>query len=89
MTLTLQDVRRIAQTVATARDRRLHVAGVLHAEGGSGYTELMLVNERSGIEPCVVVGVDRTNSESEFRAALEKQLLRPSGERHLSTRAFP
>jgi hypothetical protein len=75
MSLTLDEVRRIAQEVATARDPNLQVVSASTAEGGSAYTEVMVTVDDCAVEPCrLVIGVDRTTSESLFRETVDEQL---------------
>jgi hypothetical protein len=74
MTLSLKDVRRIAQDVVTERNANLKVVGVSKSEGGS-YIEVVVIDAKCTDEPCrLVIGGDRRKSESAFRTAMQVQL---------------
>ena len=87
MALSLADVRRIAQDVVTALDANLRVVGVSRSEGGSAYTEVVVLDANCTEEPCrLVIGGDRTKSESAFRASIHQQLREQMDRRMGATR---
>ena len=75
MPLNLNDVRRIATEVVDATASSLRVVGAATAEGGSNYTEIMLLVENCHAEPCrLSIGVERNMSEAAFREAVGEQV---------------
>jgi len=72
--LNLNDIRRIATEVVDATDSSLRVVGAA-TEGGSNYTEIMLLVENCHAEPCrLSIGVKRDMSEAAFREAVGEQV---------------
>ena len=71
-----ENVRRIAEEVASGIHADVEILAAIPARGGSSYVELLLLDSReSDPEPRrVLVGANRTSSEAEFRGALREQL---------------
>lgn len=87
MPLDLNDARRIATEVVAATDPSLQVVGAATAEGGSNYTEIMLLVTNCHAEPCrLSIGVQRGVSEAAFREAVGEQVRRHVRDRQLATR---
>src|SRR5262245_43765308 len=75
MTLTLNDVRRIAMDVAAQQHPSLDVIGVTTREGSSGSAEVILALRDCQNEPCrMVIGVSRQISEVECRGAVRTRI---------------
>jgi hypothetical protein len=72
----LNDARRLAIEVVEGTDPSLRVVGAT-AEGGSNYTEIMLMIANCHAEPCrISIGVERDVSEATFREAVAEQVRR-------------
>jgi hypothetical protein len=77
----LNDARRIATEVVELEDPSLRVVGAT-AEGGSNYTEIMLMIRNCHAEPCrILLGIERNMSEAAFREAVGEQIRRHLRER--------
>jgi len=77
MSFTLEEVRRIAQDVATLRNPNLNVLAARTSEGGSDYIEVLIVDRACDAEPCrFVLGADRAASEPDLRATIDEHLRR-------------
>ena len=75
MPLNLNDARRIATEVVAATHSSLRVVGATAGEGGSNYTEIMLLVSNCHAEPCrLSIGVERDVSEAAFRVAVDEQV---------------
>ena len=75
MALTLLDARRLAAEVVNRQNPELDVVGVIHGEGATTYTEVILTVRGCHREPCrMVIGVDGDTSERDFRVAFAAQL---------------
>lgn len=75
MPLNLNDARRIATEVVEATHSSLRVVGATAGEGGSNYTEIMLLVSNCHAEPCrLSIGVERDVSEAAFREAVGEQV---------------
>jgi hypothetical protein len=75
MSLSLQEVQRIAGEVARARNPSLAVLAATTAEGCSEYTEVTLAVRGSAEEPgLMTIGLDRSAPEPELRARVDQQL---------------
>ena len=75
MSVSLNDLQRIAADVARQADDRLEVVAAIPAEGSPVYTEVMLTLRGCRLEPCrMMVGVRRDASESEIRHAVADRL---------------
>ena len=75
MPLNLNDARRIAAEVVEATHSPLRVVGATAGEGGSNYTEIMLLVSNCHAEPCrLSIGVERDVSEAAFREAVGEQV---------------
>jgi hypothetical protein len=79
-TLSISEVVRIASEAAQAASPTFTVIGVT-ATGGSGYSEILVVNVGCDAEPChCALGVFRDNSEAALKAeildTLRRQLAR-------------
>jgi hypothetical protein len=73
--LNLNDARRIATEVVAATHSSLRVVGATAGEGGSNYTEIMLLVANCHAEPCrLSIGVERDVSEAAFREAVGEQV---------------
>jgi hypothetical protein len=75
MSLRLEDLRRVAADVARDEDPGLRVLSAMNAEGASDYSEVTLMLEQPGSNPSrVIVGVRRSESESQIRRVMREQL---------------
>jgi len=75
--LPLDEVRRIAEDVATSCDPDLRVVGVLRPEGASAYAEVMVVDGRRQVYPSrLMIGIDRSTSAPACRATIEDRFRR-------------
>lgn len=73
--MTLTEARRIADDVLSKEHPTLELLGVTTAEGGSGYTEIIVGIRGCHAEPCqVVVGVNRDASAPELRREIDEQI---------------
>jgi hypothetical protein len=75
--LSLDEVRRIAEDVASACDPDLRVVGVLRPEGASAYAEVMVLDGKQPVDPSrLMIGIDRRASVPACRAAMEERFRR-------------
>lgn len=75
MPVTLQVLRRFATEMAQQENPDFQVIGVRRSEGGDGYAEVIVMLHHCDYEPCrMVIGVDRTQSETDIRLKLAEML---------------
>ena len=76
MILSIREVARIASEAAQAASPALTVIGVT-VTGGSGYSEILILNRGCRTEPChSALGVFRDSSEAALRAEIMDMLRR-------------
>ena len=75
MTLSLEDLARVAKEAARSAGSDVDVLGVMRSEGEGDYAEVILTIRHCPSDPCqIVIGFDRGSPESVVRARLEEKI---------------